>query len=50
MLIEKTPVPLVFKLSKTVKLAKQCAVAAAAELPLNRISSCTVLASVEIPL
>ena len=50
MLIEYTPVPRVLRESSTVKLAKQCAVAAEVELPLNRIRSCTVLASVLIPL
>ncbi len=50
MLIEYTPVPRVLRLSSTVKLAKQCAVAAEVELPLNRIRSCTVEANVEIPL
>ena len=49
MLIEYTPVPREFNDIKTVKLAKQWAVAAAPEPPLNRISSCTVLANVEIP-
>ena len=44
-----TPVPREFRLNKTVKLAKQWAVAAAPAPALNRIRSCTVLASVEIP-
>ncbi len=47
--IEYTPVPLEFRLIKTVKLAKQWAVAAAPAPPLNRIRSWTVLANVEIP-
>ena len=49
MLMLYTPVPLAFKESKTVKLAKQWAVAAAVVAALNRISSWTVLANVEIP-
>jgi len=49
MLIEYTAVPLVFRLNKTVKLAKQWAVAAAPAPALNRIRSWTVDASVEIP-
>ena len=49
MLIEYTPVPRTLRLIKTVKLAKQWAVAAAPEPPLNRISSCTVEASVLNP-
>ena len=49
MLMLYTPVPRVLRLIKTVKLAKQWAVAAAPAPPLNRIRSCTVLASVDIP-
>ncbi len=47
--MEYTPVPRVLRESRTVKFAKQWAVAAAAVAASNRISSWTVLASVEIP-
>lgn len=49
MLMEYTPVPRVLRDSKTVKLAKQWAVAPAPAPPLNFIRSWTVDANVEIP-
>lgn len=49
MLMLYTPVPRVLSDSNTVKFAKQWAVAPAVVAALNRMSSWTVLASVEIP-